>query len=177
VGDPKLSWLQGSRQARHDHVMETVAQWVRVLYTRRSRGAPAAAARNALPIAFRLPFDDVPVLHEVTMREREGFAIHEELNRRPPSGDEVRLRLADGRLRLELTPSSGGMPLRHRPAPVLSLRPGEWARWQVNYRFVERCTGAWWYRSDTLNLAHGPVHPDVFLGRPTRLVDERALLR
>jgi hypothetical protein len=69
------------------------------------------------------------------------------------------------------------MPRRRRRPPAVFLLPGEWVRWHVNYRFVDTCTGAWFYRTDTLNLAHGPVHPDAFLGQPTRLVDERARLR
>ncbi|MFG3641680.1 hypothetical protein ACGF3C_15570 [Micromonospora sp. NPDC047762] len=47
-------------------------------------------------------------------------------------------------------------------------------RWQINYRFVGMSGGAWLYRLDTLNLAHGAVPADTFLGEPTWFIDERA---
>ncbi|MFD9337542.1 hypothetical protein ACFWBF_24545 [Streptomyces sp. NPDC060028] len=35
----------------------------------------------------------------------------------------------------------------------------------------------WTYRLHTLNIAYGSAREDLFLGTPTRYVDERALLR
>jgi hypothetical protein len=157
--------------------VELVAQWVRTSYTKRSRGGQAATRRNGVPIAFRLPTDGTPIVHEVMMHESDDFAVHEEVHPRPPSSSDVEVRLVDGRLRVRLLPSVWGMPRRHRRPPAVFLHPGEWIRWQTNYRFVDTCTGEWSYRSDALNLSHGPVHPDTFLGLPTRLVDERTRLR
>jgi hypothetical protein len=57
------------------------------------------------------------------------------------------------------------------------LKPGEWVRWQINYRFVGCCTGDWSYRFETLSVAHGQVSVDTFLGEPTYVVDERGYLR
>jgi hypothetical protein len=70
-----------------------------------------------------------------------------------------------------------GMPRRWRRPPAVRLAPGEWLRWQINYRFIGSWGGEWAYRLDTLNLACGLVRADVFLGTPTRQVDERAYLR
>ncbi|MEU1587615.1 hypothetical protein [Micromonospora sp. NPDC005710] len=107
------------------------------------------------------------------MAEADGFAPRESLSS-PTYGSEVRLRLADGRLRVELLASAWGMPRRHRRPPAVRLAEGEWLRWQINYRFVGMSGGAWLYRLDTLNLAHGAVPPDTFLGEPPRFIDERA---
>ncbi|WP_218106513.1 hypothetical protein [Micromonospora pallida] len=69
------------------------------------------------------------------------------------------------------------MPRRHRRPPAVRLAPGRWLRWQVNYRFSSFCGGDWFYRLDTLNIAHGPAPVDLFLTEPHRVVDERAHLR
>ena len=64
-----------------------------------------------------------------------------------------------------------------RPSPV-RLQRGEWVRWQLNHRWVRPRDGGWNYEMTTLNLAYGGVSDlEVFLGEPTRLVDERARLR
>ncbi|MEU0536908.1 hypothetical protein [Amycolatopsis tolypomycina] len=68
--------------------------------------------------------------------------------------DGVRLREADGGLSVQVRPAAMSRPhLQWRPAPV-HLRPGEWLRWQLNYRFGSTCEcGAQWhYRPETLNL-------------------------
>ncbi|MER6672838.1 hypothetical protein [Streptomyces sp. NPDC000983] len=89
----------------------------------------------------------------------------------------VSLRRIDGLVRVKPAVSSFGMPRRWRRPPAVRLAPGQWLRWQVNYRFAGSNGGDWTYRLDTLNLAHGPVPVDVFLGTPTRLVQELAALR
>lgn len=84
--------------------------------------------------------------------------------------------VADGRLRVELVATPFGMPRRWRRPPAVWLRPGEWVRWQINYRFTD-FDGDWNYRLDTLNLAHGEVAANTFPGTPARVVDERSSLR
>lgn len=93
-----------------------------------------------------------------------------------PDRADVLLQESDGRLRVQLVVSPWGQPRRWRRPPAVWLRPGEWVRWQVNYRFSSRLR-EWTYRLDTLNLAYGPAAADVFTGDPTRYVDERGLLR
>ncbi|MFD7629614.1 hypothetical protein ACFV7Q_26910 [Streptomyces sp. NPDC059851] len=100
----------------------------------------------------------------------------------PDSGSDtgVLLHEADGLLRVQLTVTPFGMPRRWRRPPAVRLAHGEWLRWQVNHRFAGTCSGDWTYRLDTLNIAHGPAPTaptDLFLGTPTRHVDERAALR
>ncbi|MFC7534698.1 hypothetical protein [Actinoplanes sp. GCM10030250] len=165
--------------------MDVVAQWVSTEWTKLSRGGKAAARRNAAPVGFRLPPLRTGVVHEVVMAERNDFEPVESLGAEPaerePSLARCGLRLvrADQRVRVELLPArSGGPSSSHRP-PGVWLAPGEWLRWQVNYRVSWPLIqgGRWSYRQDTLNIALGPVHPELFFGTPTRHVDERAFLR
>ena len=151
-----------------------MAQRVRTTWTKQSRGGPAASARNRVPITF--PFPEGVELHEVNVDESTGFSPRFAV--RPLTElDGVKLREVDGELSVlvELAPMS--WPKREfRPAPV-HLRPGEWLRWQINYRFGSTCEcgGQWRYRLETLNLAYGG-RPD-FSGKPTRSVIERGDLR
>lgn len=68
------------------------------------------------------------------------------------------------------------MPRRQSRPPAVLLAAGEWVRRQINYTFVGSCGGAWSYRLDTLNLAHGQVSAESFLGDPDYYVDERGYL-
>lgn len=156
--------------------VDIVAQWVRTTWTKRSRGGTEAARRNRAPIGFPLPESTGSLVHEVTIAERDGFEPRFEVR---PIADlsGVTLREVDNVLTVQLTPALHGKPRRAwRPRPV-RLIPGEWLRWQINYRFGAQCTcgDEWHYRLDTLNLAFG--RPAGFTGRPTRTVDERGSLR
>ncbi|MEU7934995.1 hypothetical protein [Micromonospora echinofusca] len=157
--------------------MDIVAQWVRVSWTKQSRGSPHAARRNALPMAFALPENRVPLTHEVTMHERDEFQPRASLRVGAPSCDAVQLRYAEERVRVELIPTAWGMPRRHRRPPAVRLARGQWVRWRINYRFTSHCTGDWLYRLDTLNIAHGPVPVEIFLTEPPQTIDELAYLR
>lgn len=93
------------------------------------------------------------------------------------SKDELTLTEEDsGRLRIHLIDDKWGMPHRRRRHPAVRIAPGEWIRWQINYRFLHFSINNWWYRLDTLNLAYGNHDTNVFLGTPTRFIDERASL-
>jgi hypothetical protein len=157
--------------------VQTIVQLVRTSWTKRSRGGAGSIRRNRVPVAFALPPVPPPLVHEVTMREQDDFVPCTD-TRADPLDDSVLLREEqDGRLRVGLVVTPWGMPLRNRRPPAVFLLPGEWLRWQVNYRFSGLDGGDWSYRLDTLNLACGPVPADTFLGEPTRYVDERAYLR
>jgi hypothetical protein len=69
------------------------------------------------------------------------------------------------------------MPRRWRRPPAAYIGPGEWIRWQINYRFVGSCGGEWTYRLDTLNVANGVIFPNQFLATPPRHINELASLR
>ncbi|WP_285646865.1 hypothetical protein [Lentzea sp. NBRC 102530] len=153
--------------------VDVVAQWVKTEWTKKSRGMPGAALRNAAPVGFVLPHVS-PAVHEACLYERYDF--------KPLWSDEsdeldrwtVQLREDDGVLSVQLQETVWNRPRRWtRPAPVRLAR-GEWVRWQINHRFGRMYDGAWTYRLTTLNLAYGtPTDAKVFLGTPTRRVDER----
>lgn len=158
-------------------LVEVVAQWVRTSWTKESRGGVAAARRNAVPVAFVLPQVTPPLVQEVLVDEREGFQPRSSVRRGEPGAADVLLREGDGLLRVAVVAVPFGMPQRRRRPPAVRLKPGEWLRWLINYRFVGSRGSQWWYRLDTLNLAYGHVMADLFLGKPTHQVDERDRLR
>jgi hypothetical protein len=159
--------------------VDVVAQWVRTSWTKQSRGGQAATRRNAAPVGFALPTGRRPIVHTIAMHESRDFQPEESVLDGEPDHSEVNLRERDGRLRVELVVYRFGAPRRWRRPPAVWLNQGEWVRWQINYRFSWPMArgGEWYYRLDTLNLAYGPAATDIFLGEPTRYVDERAHLR
>ena len=152
-------------------------QWVRTSWTTRSRGGEAAARRNAVPVGFALPDGTAPLAHTVTVREREDFTPVE--GRAELKNVDVQLRRVDGRLRvLPRVEPLFGLPPRPRRPPAVRLVPGQWVRWQLNYRFSSAAgMQDWSYWLDTFNIAYGPVTADVFLGTPDFHVDEQGPVR
>ncbi|WP_055633446.1 hypothetical protein [Streptomyces griseoruber] len=156
--------------------MDAVVQWVCTSWTKKSRGGSEAGCRNAAPTAFLLPPGMSAGLHEVAMRESDSFEPRTQV--RDLSAPGTILREADGLLRVDPPEvSMFAMPRRNRRPPAVRLAPGQWLRWQINYRFVGHCDGAWSYQLETFNILYGSATPDVFLGMPTRNVDERRSLR
>ncbi|MBK3580373.1 hypothetical protein JHN63_42630 [Streptomyces sp. MBT65] len=152
-------------------------QYVRTSWTKRSRGGTAAARRNAVPVGFALPSGLLPLAHTVQIREREDFTPHE--GRTEVKHVDVQLRRVDGRLRvLPRVQPLFGLPPRPRRPPAVRLVPGQWVRWQLNYRFSSAAgVRDWSYWLDTFNIAYGPVTDDVFLGMPDFHVDEQGPVR
>ena len=164
--------------------MQIVMQWVRTSWTKDSRGGAAAAARNAAPIAFELPVIDWAVVHEVTMKEANGFRPTSSLRDLPQTRprmtiEGVSLTENGERLRvLPIIPALWQIPPRRSRPPAVHLKPGQWIRWQLNYRFSSATgRGDWTYHLHTLNLAYGLTEADAFLRIPTHYVDERGNLR
>ncbi|MGW4303618.1 hypothetical protein [Streptomyces sp. NPDC004376] len=157
--------------------MEVTVQWVKTSWTKESRGGEAAAFRNAVPVGFAVPELPPRYAHFVRMSERDGFE--------PRSGEApfrevgVSLRGEGDRLRvLARVEPMFGVPPRHRRPPAVRLLPGQWVRWQLNYRFSSALgIRGWSYWLDTFNIAYGPVDADVFLSERTVLVDERGPVR
>ncbi|MFE3499738.1 hypothetical protein ACFXPX_19110 [Kitasatospora sp. NPDC059146] len=157
--------------------MEITVQWIRTSWTKRSRGGEAAARRNAAPVGFTIPNAPSSLAHVVRMHERDGFE--------PSGGQEelgkvdVQLREADGRLRvLPRVQPLFAVPARPRRPPAVRLVPGQWVRWQLNYRFSSAAgTQDWSYWLDTFNVAYGPVTADAFSSESTVFIDERGPLR
>lgn len=157
--------------------MGVIVQRVQTWWTVRSRGAPAATARNATPTAFRLPPDLGFAVHEVVMRERDDFEPHTHHSDLSDPG--LPLHTIDAALRVgPPTIPLFSAPRRNRRPPAVRLAPGQWLRWQINYRLAGTSGGPSHYRLDTFNVHFGsPNSPDVFLGTPTHSVDERGYIR
>jgi hypothetical protein len=156
--------------------MDAVVQRVRTSWTKTSRGGPEAARRNAAPTVFLLPPGLSSALHEVAMRESDFFEPRMQV--RDLSSPGVILREVDGLLRVDPpVVTIFAMPRRTRRPPAVRLAPGQWLQWQINYRFVGSCGGAWSYQLETFNILYGSATPEVFLGVPTCRVDERGSLR
>ncbi|OKJ06164.1 hypothetical protein [Kitasatospora sp. CB01950] len=157
--------------------MEITVQWVRTSWTKQSRGGDAAARRNAAPVGFRMPPVPASSAHVVRMYEKDSFEPRETLEARRSLA--VGLREADGRLRvLPRVDPLFGIPPRPRRPPAVRLQPGQWVRWQLNYRFSSAAgVRGWSYWMDTFNVAYGPVDADIFLSTPTVYIDERGPVR
>ncbi|MEU6143425.1 hypothetical protein ABZ848_24070 [Streptomyces sp. NPDC047081] len=159
--------------------MDITVQWIRTSWTKKSRGGEAAARRNALPVGFAVPHGlAAPDAHTVRMREWEGFVPY---NGRAELRDlAVRLQVRNGRLRVRpphVDPLYG-LPPRPRRPPAVRLDPGQWVRWQLNFRFSSMAgMQDWSYWLDTFNIAYGPVDAEVFLGEPSFHVDEQGPVR
>jgi hypothetical protein len=120
-----------------------------------------------------------PFVHQVLMNEHDDFQPHASAHKGLPdtsSDSGVLLREDNGLLRVKLTVTPFGMPRRWRRPPAVRLTPGDWLRWQINYRFAGTHGGEWTYRLDTLNIANGPGPTNLFLGAPDHYVTELAAL-
>ncbi|KAB2379002.1 hypothetical protein [Actinomadura montaniterrae] len=158
--------------------MDIVVQWVRVYWTKESRGGPGAVRRSVLPEAFPLPEAEPPFVHEMHMLERNGFSPSTTVTSGHPPKSQVEMTEADNCLRVlpvRDAPewASSGLDVTWRPAAV-TMRPRQTLRWQINHRLTAE--GGWYYRLDTLNVSYGNRTTEVFLRPPTHRVDERSLL-
>lgn len=166
--------MSGSRAGGIIAGVEVIAQRVRTTWSKRSRGIPGSAVRNAVPTAFSLPSGLPPLFHDIVMNEDDGFTPHATAVYEAPRPFGLRL---VGDALLVRVPDGFGAPVRtHRP--TVTLRRGEWVRWQLNDRYSSATgRGDWRYTLTTLSIAFGPVEPDAFLGEAPHVVDERAGLR
>jgi hypothetical protein len=116
--------------------VDTVVQWVRTTWTKRSRGALEAWRRNAAPIAFPLPTTAAPFVHEVLMHEHDNFQPRFTTMKAYPTPTPTTAcsseKTMDYCVHLVVTPF--GTPRRWRRPPATRLAPVQWLRWQVNYR-------------------------------------------
>ncbi|GAA0277132.1 hypothetical protein GCM10009527_086890 [Actinomadura nitritigenes] len=158
--------------------MDIVVQWMRLYWTKNSRGGSGAIRRSALPEAFALPEAEPPFVHEVQLLERNGFSPRETVTSGLPPASQVELIEIDGLLRvlpIRNAPewASNGLDLAWR-SPTATIRPRQTLRRQINHRLTtERGR---YYRLDTLNVSYGHRTAELFLHPPTQRVDERSHL-
>ncbi|XVU21304.1 hypothetical protein ACQPZJ_29020 [Actinoplanes sp. CA-054009] len=110
--------------------MDVIVQRVVTSWSKRSRGFPNAALRNAVPSAFPLPPGRLPLFHDVDVRESNCFEPQHAV--RPLTPRTFGLHVAGDLLRVRVPDSFGFPQRRHRP--TVMVRPGEWVRWRFNNR-------------------------------------------
>ncbi|WP_457033558.1 hypothetical protein [Kitasatospora sp. P5_F3] len=152
--------------------MEITVQWIRTSWTKQSRGGEAAARRSAAPVGLAVPQAWASSVHVVRMHEEDDFEPRE--SQGELRSVNVSLREAEGRLRvLPRVDPLFGLPPRLRRPPAVRLIPGQWVRWQLNYRFSSAAgIRDWSYWLDTFNIAYGSADADLFLSTPTVFIDE-----
>jgi hypothetical protein len=165
----------------HDHHVDVVVQRISTWWTKESRGAPAATARNSAPIAFPLPAGFASGLHDVVMREATGFepdACTADLSE-PDLDLGLSVQALGGTLHIrppERYP--GSVVIRSRRPPAVNLQAGQWLRWQINHCMIAWSGGLSHYMLQTFNVYGGPPpDPEIFFTVPSRQVDERSRLR
>ncbi|SEQ10810.1 hypothetical protein SAMN05216188_10290 [Lentzea xinjiangensis] len=146
-------------------------QWVRVEWAQRAKGG--AGVPDPLPEGFVLPHLR-PAVHEVVLREENGFRPVWSAERAEIDRMRLSLREDDGVTTVQLHDTMMASPRRRERASPVRLLPGQWVRWQLDHRWERPRDGGFNHLSTTLNLACAPVtDPELFLGAPTRHVDER----
>ncbi|MEV7971564.1 hypothetical protein [Cellulomonas sp. NPDC089187] len=172
--------------------MTPIVQWLVTEWTVASRGAPGATRRNATPLGLRLPDPhDLPErgprprvrLHAVGFDEADDF---EPGTPRPSLVDpgDLGLIIDGNRLAVRFQPTFRRRSTSAPAHPTVRLDPGQWLRWQANYRLgASPCGsgGEWRYHLHTVNVhwpdPDTPVDPHVFTATPDRLVRELMPLR
>ncbi len=156
-------------------------QQVDILYTKASRGAPAATARNRLPRAFAMHVhgEDVFSFEYYRLLEWKRFTATIEktgcANSPPGRYNDLAIRLVGKALLLGLRwNSSIGQPPRRDAIDAVELQEGMTAKLIINGRFTSY--SGQYYTEATYNVAYGDdLSPDVFAGHaPNALLDMRA---
>lgn len=140
--------------------MKTLIQLIETHWTRRSRGAPEAAARNAVPELLRFPAVELAesvLLQQIAFHERDGFA--------PQPLPDFRVFAPNDATRHRLTVEHRGdvAELRYfgtsftqksppHPTDVLRLEPGSWLRIVGNRRTAH--DEFWSYEKFVFNIVH-----------------------
>lgn len=107
------------------------------------------------------------LVHEVTMREADGYARFEETRVHSDLSEVDWLHLKrepSGAIRIERQPVWASYPVSRRAVPLGTLEPGQSARYHANFR-LSGYSMAWTYFDWTVNIAHESPRDDLFLGR------------
>ena len=150
-----------------------IVQHIETRWTKRSRGMPGAAARNAVPRVMPLPpgLDAAAgiYLHRVMADESDGFALHEVTGIIEPGQGfteywTLRLVPAGPAIVVEFKyagQAHGLPPRRENRHPVFRLEPGETGTLHINGRFSY--TSGQYYKQHFVNVANVEAAPrDLF---------------
>jgi hypothetical protein len=139
-------------------VVAVVVQQITLVWTKPSRGGPAAVARNRLPRAYTMVLSDAAFVyqrHSIT-QDRGVFdrRIVEEYSAAtvPRTARDLTLSLTSAGLRVDLRWTAHmGMPPRRPKTPALELRLGEYGRVVTNGRHTSHDDQH--YTRDIYNIA------------------------
>ena len=140
---------------------QTLIQLVETHWTKRSRGAPGAVARNAVPQVVRFPAvtrSEAVLIHRASFSEHGQFA-------HPAAQDFAVFTQADSsRYHLEVTHQDDAakvqffgvpnLPTSGRPIDDVLLAPDTWLQIIANVRLST--DDSWIYRKFVFNIAHAP---------------------
>jgi hypothetical protein len=147
-----------------------VIQRVAIEWTGRHRGAPEATVRGRLPKEFPLPDSDGSgevLVHEIWMREADGYAPSEEIRTHSNFSEVDWLRLKrepNGAVRVERRPVWASYPVSRRMVHLGTLAPNQSARYRANFR-LSGYSMTWTYLDWVVNIANEPPQATMFLGR------------
>ncbi len=146
-----------------------VVQHIETRWTKRSRGMPGAAARNAVPRVMPLPaFPEGPDgirVHKVMADEARGFDLHQHTEIVAPGHGFTKywaLRFVpagpDVVVELRYESHEHGLPPRDETRrPIFRLKPGEIGTLHINGRFSY--TSGQYYKQHFVNVAHVETAP------------------
>lgn len=153
-------------------------QEIATFWTKASRGAAGATARNGVPRALVVPAsrelqaleaprEPVCVVHAVRYGEANHFRapLSNEVRVQPAAdtfrGDNIAVSLVDNAVRVSLA-WGWGAPMRHPVRSLLTLGGGQWGR--VRYNRRSGGYGGWLYSDCVYNIGlFSALAPDVFV--------------
>jgi hypothetical protein len=140
-----------------------VVQHIETRWTKRSRGMPGAAARNAVPRVMPLPAFREEALgicvHKVVADEEHGYDLHQRMELIEPGPGfmrhwSLRFVIAETAVLVEFRYSTGehGLPRRREGRhPLFRLAPGDVGTLHINGRFSY--TSGQFYKQHFVNVA------------------------
>jgi|CXWL01.1.fsa_nt_gi hypothetical protein len=141
-----------------------IVQQLSVVWTKKSRGTPAAAVRNALPQALPVISHDAAYIYQRhAFSEAAGYSHRlvedQTANQVPRSCRDLGLTLEDGVLNVQLSwTAQMGQPPR-KSSGVAKLTSNQWARFFANGRHTD-AEGSQCYRREIYNIALVPAATD-----------------
>ncbi|SNT62931.1 hypothetical protein SAMN05443665_10811 [Actinomadura meyerae] len=126
--------------------------------------------RGRLPKTFPLPASDGSgqvLVHEIWMRESEGYVPSEELHIHSDLSEVSWLGLKrepSGAIRIDRHPVWASYPVTRRTVRLGTLAPGQSMRYRANFR-LSGYSMTWTYYDWTVSIAHEAPESTMFLGR------------
>ncbi len=167
---------------------KVVIQRVHCLWTKQSRGGDGARTRNAVPLAVLLPGIDCDsgfALHTAVFSEETNFKQADVVR---AADDFAGLGLRDLLLRRDgavvhvqfvRDSYNAARPSSYPHHDVFGLRMNDWLRIVYNGRYVDHCSGVWWYEQSAYSVGFfSGCSADVFVAtEPVSSFFEMAKLR